>query len=376
MLTDRFCSRVKLREGEVQADYYDEAVSGLALRVGQKKSWTLHYGGRDSRKRLTFGTYPTLGLAAARTKALEAKQEIEAGRSPIKAVDTFKSIAEDWLTRDGANLRSKDKRKSALERLVYDVIGDRPIADIKRSEIVRLLDQIEDNQGPVMADWTLATVRKIMNWHASRSDDFNSPIVRGMSRTKPKERARKRVLSDEELRKVWKAAEASGVFGRLIRFILLTATRRNEAAMMKRSEVKGEDWIIPAERYKTKLDHLIPLSAATQRLLEGDSLIFTTDGETSISGFSKFKAEFDKASGVTGYTIHDLRRSSRSLMSRAGVNSDIAERCLGHVMGGVRGTYDRYEYRDEKLRAFEVLASLIDRIVNPKDNIVPMRAAQ
>src|SRR5262245_34542183 len=153
MLTDRFCSRVKLREGEVQADYYDEAVSGLALRVGQKKSWTLHYGGRDSRKRLTFGTYPTLGLAAARTKALEAKQEIEAGRSPIKAVDTFKSIAEDWLTRDGANLRSKDKRKSALERLVYDVIGDRPIADIKRSEIVRLLDQIEDNQGPVMADW-------------------------------------------------------------------------------------------------------------------------------------------------------------------------------------------------------------------------------
>jgi len=81
--------------------------------------------------------------------------------------------------------------KSALERLVYPVIGSRPIADIRRSEIVRLLDQIEDGQGPVQADRTFGVVRRVMSWHASRTDDFNSPIVRGMARTSSKERARK-----------------------------------------------------------------------------------------------------------------------------------------------------------------------------------------
>ena len=83
--------------------------------------------------------------------------------------------------------------------------------------------------------------------------------------------------------------------------------------------------------------------------------------------------DFDKASGVKWYTIHDLRRTARSLLSRAGVNADVAERCLGHVIGGVRGIYDRHEYFEEKKRAFEALAWQIERIVNPQANVVPMR---
>jgi integrase len=142
---------------------------------------------------------------------------------------------------------------------------------------------------------------------------------------------------------------------------------------MRRGELVGTDLIIGADRYKTKLDHLIPLSASALALLPTDGdWIFTTTGNRPIGGFSNFKREFDKLSGVTGYTLHDLRRSARSLMSRAGVPADIAERCLGHVMGGVRGTYDRYEYRDEKAQAFEALATLIDRIVNPQANVIQL----
>jgi hypothetical protein len=84
-----------------------------------------------------------------------------------------------------------------LERLVYPSLGSRQIDDIRRSDVARLLDRIADENGPRMADTTLAFIRRIMNWHASRSDDFRSPIVRGMARTKPSQRRRQRILSDE-----------------------------------------------------------------------------------------------------------------------------------------------------------------------------------
>jgi integrase len=161
-----------------------------------------------------------------------------------------------------------------------------------------------------------------------------------MARTKPKERARDRILTDDELRAVWKAAEASkGPFGYLVRYILLTVARRNEAARMADSELSGADWVVPAARYKTKLDHVVPLSQAARDLLavipriKGVAYVFTT-GSEPISGFSKFKEAFDEECGVTGWTLHDLRRTGRSLMSRAGVDADHAERCLGHVIMG------------------------------------------
>ena len=79
-----------------------------------------------------------------------------------------------------------------------------------------------------------------------------------------------------------------------------------------------------------------------------NAFIFTTNGKQAMGGFDRHKQRIDEASGVTGWVIHDLRRTARSLMSRAGVNADIAERCLGHVIGGVRGVYDRHEYVEEK----------------------------
>jgi integrase len=357
-LTDRFCDRVN---AESQIDYFDEAMTGLALRVSPtKKAWIwLHTGLDGKRKRLTFGTYPAISLAAARGKVELMRRELEAGLPP--KTETFRAICEEYLRR--AKVRTKSERARTLERLVYPSLGSRPIDDIRRSEIVRLLDGIEDASGPVMADRTLALIRKIMNWHATRSDDFRSPIVKGMARTKPNERARERTLTDDEIRALWRASK--GVFGRFVQFLLLTGARRGEAAQMQRSELDEGDWTLPAARNKTKVDLVRPLSKAAQALVEdgGTEWVFTTDGLTPISGFSKFKRALDKASGLRDYTLHDLRRSARSLMSRAGVDKDHAERCLGHVIGGVRGVYDRHEYHAEKQQAFEALAALIERIV-------------
>jgi integrase len=382
LLTDRFCDRAK---SDGQTDYFDETVSGLALRVTKHgvKAWTFIYTPPSGKRaRMTLGRYPEVGLAAARTRALEAKGDLEDGRDPRSAgkSETLKAICEEYLKREGVRLRTKSWRVATLERLVYPTLGFRPIAEIKRSEINCLLDQIEDENGPVMADQALAFVRKIMNWHASRSDDFRSPIVRGMARTKPRERARDRTLSDEELRLVWDVAEATAVFGRYLQFLLLTATRRKEAAQMKRTEVTEGVWTIPAARMKSKVEHTVPLSAATIELLaklpdDGD-FVFTTDGLTPISGFSKSKPEFDeavlsslrkndpKSKPLSNWTLHDLRRTTRSLMSRAGVSADIAERCLAHVIPGVRGVYDRHDYLEEKRKAFEALASSLSDLAD------------
>jgi integrase len=194
-----------------------------------------------------------------------------------------------------------------------------------------------------------------------------------MARTKPKERARERTLTDDEIRVIW--GTCKGVFGRFVQFLLLTGARRGEAAQMERGELSGSDWTLPAARNKAKVDLVRPLSEAAQALVEDGEAewVFTTDGLNPISGFSKFKRALDKASGVKDWTLHDLRRTARSLMSRAGVPSDHAERCLGHVIAGVRGVYDRHEYHREKAQAFEALAALIERIVSGSEGeVVPM----
>jgi integrase len=369
LLTDRFCAGAKPRNGELQTDYFDTQVSGLALRASQTyKSWSLHYTLGGKRRRLTFGAYPSISLAAARTRADEAKAAIVEGHDPNAiATETLQAVCELYLGKEGAKLRTARWRKQVLDRHVYPTLGSRPIAEIKRSEIVRLLDQVEKDSGASMATQTLAVIRKVMNWHATRSDDFLSPVVRGMARTNPAEQARDRILTDDELRKVWNAD--CGMFGAYVRFLLLTAARRNEASEMTWAEIKGSDWLLPAARNKTKLDLVRPLTRQALAILAGlpkaSDFVFTTNGSGGpITGFSYYEDIFDKASGTKGWTLHDLRRTARSLMSRAGVPSDHAERCLGHVIGGVRGVYDRHAYHSEKQQAYEALASLIERIVS------------
>ena len=147
---------------------------------------------------------------------------------------------------------------------------------------------------------------------------------------------------------------------------------------MRWIELVGKDWILPGARNKTGVELVRPLSdeamavlAGLPRIGKGEFVFATVHGP--YANYDKGKKALDAACGVTGWTIHDLRRTARSLMSRAGVPSDHAERCLGHVIGGVRGTYDRHAYHEEKRRAFEGLAAQIERIVNPQPNVVSMR---
>jgi integrase len=253
---------------------------------------------------------------------------------------------------------------------------------------VDLLDAIEDRGSPVQADRTLAYLRKALNWHATRDGEFNSPIVKGMARTKPKERARTRKLDDQEIRDLWAALDALGndapkCVPAFVRFLLLTGQRLRMASNLPFSEIEGSEWTVPPERNKTGLDHLVPLTATTVALIgaKGRGYVFSSDGGTTpFSGFSKSKQALDsklseirKAAGrkpMERWTFHDLRRTARSLMSRAGVSPDHGERVLGHVIPGVRGTYDRHEYAAEKRAALEKLDVQIARILRPDESVV------
>jgi integrase len=377
-LSPAFVASAKAEPGAERSFYWDSDLRGFGLQVtaAGHKSFVVQYrAGRRSRR---LAIKATLRLGEARREARAILGAVAKGRDPLterreadaSASNTLKAVAESYFGREGKKLRTVKDRQATLARLVYPKLGSRQIEDFKRSEIVRLLDHIEDASGPVMADRTLAYLRRVLAWYAGRSDDFRSPIVRGMARTKATERARERILDDAEIRAVWAAAgEMENAFGPLVRFILVTAARRNEAALMRRGEISGDVWTVPAKRHKSKRDHAVPLSKAAQAIFDGlpiigdGDLVFTHDGKRPVRGFSKFKRTLDQLSGVTGWGLHDLRRTARSLMSRTGVNSDIAERCLGHVIAGVRGVYDRHSFLEEKRAAFEALAAEITRIL-------------
>ena len=246
---------------------------------------------------------------------------------------------------------------------------------MKRSEIVRLLDKIEDNNGPRIADLSLKYLGRIMQWHALRDDNFRSPIIRGMGRWNNAEHTRSRVLTDNELIEIWRASDDVGYLGAIIKFLLLTGARRGEAAGMTWMEIRDDVWHLPAARNKTGVDFARPLSKAALAIIEGQpklgDYVFTFSGKRPIS-FCRVRDEFRKRVSITDWRLHDLRRTSRTLLSRAGVDPDIAERCLGHSLCSIRKIYDQHTFEPEMRAAFERLANLIENITNPTDRVVPM----
>jgi len=234
-LTDRGIAAIKPARPGKRHLYWDAVVPGLAVRVTDTgvKAFVLvkRFPGNPNPTARSIGKVGALTLEAARAQAREWLAQLAAGRDPAKEAearqrDTLKAVCEEWWQRKAQGYRSASAQRSRLERFIYPSIGAIPIREVRKSDIVRLHDRITDENGPVAANRAVELLTAIMNWHATRADDFRSPIVKGMTTA---EVARDRVLTDDELRAIWRAT-ADGAFGGLIRFLLLTAARRSEAA--------------------------------------------------------------------------------------------------------------------------------------------------
>jgi integrase len=250
-------------------------------------------------------------------------------------------------------------------------VGDRAFEEMRRSDAARLLDHVEDEHGPAQADAVASVLRMIGTWHRDRTDDYASPFVGIKRRVAKQDRKRSRVLTDDELRWVWHAADEADVFGALVKLLLLTAQRLEKVRTLRWSDIGSDGtWTIPTEKREKgnagalKLPKLAVDILAAQPRLAGNPHVFAGNGGDARAVEQRHKVALEKASGVTDWRLHDLRRTARSLMSRAGVLNDHAELVLGHARPGVEGIYDLHHYPTEKADALRRLAALIERIVH------------
>jgi integrase len=391
---------------------WDDEVAGLCWQIYKKKITVRLHGVRIDGKEHKFNLGQWHGgddheMKAIRDRARQIKRDAAAGIDTLAKeaeaaaaakqekqaaeTSTVNRLIDNYVKRDvrARGLRSADLIERTLNRLIKPAIGTRSIYTLRRSDIVAMLDEIADQNGERMADLTLAFLRAAFSWQERRDDQFKSPTVKGMARLKPKERARQRTLSDEEIRDLWGALEVAKVpatYPAFVRTLLLTAQRRGEVSHMRWEEIERDTWIIPPERSKTGVENLVPLTAPVLTLLgkrRKTGYVFSNGEDRPLTGYSKAKRELDRAIAairqrdgrppMEHFTYHDLRRTARSAMSRAGVPADHAERVLNHALQGVRATYDRHSFASEKRDALERLASLIGRILaGPTDNVVAL----
>jgi integrase len=397
-LTDLFAERVQ-PPAKGRIEYFDATFGGLSLRVTAQgnKSWSLFYriGGRL--RRLTIGQFPAIKPAQARREAGAALERVRLGIDPaeekrdrrlVSEADTFAKALEDYLAyakRHWAASTFKEIKR-VLEREPLRAWRDRPLSTISRGEAVRLLDAIVAAGAEIGANRTLAYLRALFNWAVKRGRLPSSPVSGVDAPTK--ERTRDRVLSDDELRWLWRACEnIDWPFGPLIKLLLLTGQRRDEVATLRWSELDlgKRNWNLPREKAKNNRTHEIHLSHAAIAVLNSipriETMVFTSTGSSPVSGFSRAKRRLDaamlsaklgelgeKCEPIPHWVLHDLRRTAATGLARLGFPPHVVDKILNHVTGTIRGVsavYNRFEYFEERRAALEAWGQYVEKLVCP-----------
>ncbi|MCZ6863811.1 MAG: site-specific integrase [Alphaproteobacteria bacterium] len=383
----------KLRPGPKRITTPDPEMRGHYVRITPRGAKSFVAVARDpGGKQIwsTIGGTDVLTIGESREQARERIKRIKAGQPAVEPPplepDSFEVIAEIWVHRHvkAKRLRTEREILRLLNKHVYPAFGDREFETIKRSDVTKLLDLVEDGSGPRQADTVLTVLRSIMNWHATRTDDYVPPVIRGMARDDRHAKKRARILDDDEIRALWGAADTSGSFGAFVKLAILTGQRRQKIATMRWQDLTLDGtWNIPTEdREKGNGGALMLPEIAvdiirSQKRISGNAYVFPARGGGHFNAYGPRKKSLDAKAQIAPWVIHDLRRTARSLMARAGVRSEIAERVMGHVLPGVEGIYDRHEYRKEKADALAKLAGLIALILDPPgENVVKLGASQ
>ena len=374
-----------LKPGPKRADYFDSSLSGFHVRVTPNgvKTFSVLYRHAGRLRRLSIGTYPPWTLADAREAATEALRAVSKAKDPAaekkreRLAETFGELAEAYIER-WAKLRKKSWRED--ERIIKANLLPRfkntRAKEVARADVRLLLEEIAET-GPIMANRVLACLRKVYNWGISQDLVEANPCT-ALSQPAPEQR-RDRVLSEDEIKAVWKAIEAEPVeLGGLFALRLITAQRGGEVSTMRWADVDGQWWTIPAERSKNKLPHRVWLSTPAVGILERIRAVRQASKdprrrespylfqnrlrpEEPIHELQKVFQRIRAAAGVD-FRAHDLRRTAASLMTGMGISRLVVGKILNHAEPGVTSVYDRHSYEGEKREALERWARRLDEI--------------
>lgn len=389
---------------------WDSELRGFGLQMTPSGALSYIYqyrtGGRESpKRRYTIGRHGSPWTpASARAECERLALLVAQGADPAlvdrarrrEAVDLAFTAYIDTFSKGYLRRRWKDWKgaERLLERAPAEVLRDKPLPLITRADIIAVLDRLHDK--PAVARLTYATLRKLFSWAEGRGEIERSPLGAGFPAPQAVP-ARDRVLSDAELALVWGAAEKIGYpFGPMYQLLLLTGARRDEVSGLNWSELdrKARQWVLPADRAKNGQTHIVPLSDPAMSVLdalakidlpEGAEVkkwpasghVLTTNGETSVSGYSGAKRRLDKAMAkaaqddmhIAPWRTHDIRRTVATGLQRLGIRFEVTEAILNHVSGsrgGVAGVYQRHDWLDEKRAALSAWADRIREIAAGK----------
>jgi integrase len=416
----------RLRPGKERREIPDGGCAGLYLVIqpGGRKGWALRFrrpGGTTAK--LTLGPVdlsgkeaaaePVLGapltLAGARRLATELHHQRAKGRDIVatkhreklereaRGTKTFAAAALDFIEQHAARKNRRWLEQARLlglrpvaegggleliPRGLADRWRDRGIDNIDGDDIHAIVDEAREHGVPGLerrangptearAGAMFATLSKMFGWLIAKRRLSQNPVT-GVARPETPQ-ARDRVLTNDEIKRFWSvASKERAEFGALLKVLLLTGCRLNEASGMRRSELSDDlaTWSIPSSRTKNRRPFVLPLPPLARTLIttvsSNDDLIFTTDGAHPVSIGSKIKRRLDAAMKIPPWRIHDLRRTAATGMAEIGIAPHIIEACLNHISGakaGVAGTYNRAAYAAEKKAALERWAAHIEGLI-------------
>jgi integrase len=352
---------------------WDDA-SPLGLRITAKGAKTfiliLH------RRRHTIGRYGDITLSQARAAAKQLKAEQTLGRL-IPSSKTVSEAAREYLK--GLTIRTNTRRYYQRH---MNSLPDCRLTELTAAELHKILDLLPStSRGQALKSYTA-----FFNWCIRRHYLDTSPCVRFRA---DKTVSRSRVLTDEELGRIWRACDLDGtenigpdeivndidpqrprppaIFCQIVKLLILTGQRKNEIANLQSSWIKDEQITIPKEIAKNGRQHTVPIGPIAKNIILRAQLPFTSRGTKTFNNWAYNKLILDTLSGVTGWTLHDCRRSVATNMGALGIRLEVIERILNHVsgsFGGVAGTYQRYEFLPEMIDAMHKWEARLRTIIS------------
>jgi len=372
--------------------YWDSGCPGFGVKVTPKgrKVFIVLYragGARSRLRKYTIGPHGRVTLHQARAVALKIFAARTEGRDPAAekqqarrrlVTDRAEDLVELFITEYVSKTRSAREISRLLRREVIPCWGMRSVHEISRRHVIELVTEVAARGTPSAVNKLLKVVKTFFGWCVGRAILDLSPAVQ--VRAPARERARDRVLDDDELARILRAArQVNGPYAGIVELLALTGQRREEVAQMTWDELDlaGQSWTLPASRTKNGKPHIVHLSkeavAVLMRTPRLGKFVFSLSGTKPFQSFSAAKHQLDKLSQVTGWRLHDLRRTCVSGMARLGVAPHVADKVLNHQSGtisGVAAVYQRHEFLAERKDALERWGAHVANLLKNEERLV------